>query len=170
MNKKKNQKGFTLLEILVVVALIGLLAAIGMAALASARARGEDAYIKATATNMKTQAEVFYSNNANTYGTITGEGDSVPGLDSLCVQQGSIFAASSTGGLRFSLNALNAKSPSDILCSSGVEWTSDPVTASSWAIAIKLSNGDYFCADSKGVSRDTGSSVPPISSTDADCS
>lgn len=166
---KKLKKGFTLLEILVVVALIGIMSAIGMAALSSARNKGQDAYIKATVTNIKTQGEVFYSNNSSTYGTITGDGVSVSGLDSLCVQTGSIFASDEEGGLKKSIYVLNEKSAEDILCSSGVEWSSDPVVSNSWAMAIKLSDGNYFCADSKGVSIDTGSSTAPISSIDADC-
>lgn len=68
---KNSQKGFTLIELLVVIAIIGILASIVLASLNSARAKGADAAVKGAMANMAAQAELYYDNNGNSYGTAT---------------------------------------------------------------------------------------------------
>jgi type II secretory pathway pseudopilin PulG len=52
-----------LIELLVVVAIIGILASVVLANLNSARTKGADAAIKAGMSNMRAQAELFYDAN-----------------------------------------------------------------------------------------------------------
>jgi len=60
MFKKKNQKGFTLLELLVVIGIIGLLASIIVVNLTGARKRARDVKRIADIRQMQTAAEDYY--------------------------------------------------------------------------------------------------------------
>ncbi|TSA43887.1 type II secretion system protein [bacterium] len=68
MNTQKN-RGFTLIELLVVIAIIGILSAVVLASLNSARTKGYDAGVKANLNTVGTQAALYLSDNANSYGT-----------------------------------------------------------------------------------------------------
>jgi len=66
--KKKKKKGFTLMELLVVVAIIGILAAIVLVSLNSARNKGKNAAIKAQMSQLRSAGEMFNEDN----GAFTG--------------------------------------------------------------------------------------------------
>ncbi len=60
-------RGFTLIELLVVIAIIGILAAVVIGSLNDARSGGQDASIKQSVANIRSQAELFYNGNGYTY-------------------------------------------------------------------------------------------------------
>jgi prepilin-type N-terminal cleavage/methylation domain-containing protein len=62
-NKNTNQKGFTLVELLVVVAIIGLLSTLSIVALNSARVKARDASRVAAIKQWQTALELYYSDN-----------------------------------------------------------------------------------------------------------
>ena len=67
-SKKILNNGFTLIELLVVVAIIGLLSSIVLVFLNSARAKGGDAAVKTNLHTVANEANIFYSDNGNSYG------------------------------------------------------------------------------------------------------
>ena len=67
---KKNQKGFTLLELLVVIGIIGLLASILVINLTSARRRARDTKRVADIRNLQTAAEDYFGKNGRYPNTI----------------------------------------------------------------------------------------------------
>ena len=64
----RKTRGFTLIELLVVIAIIGLLSAVVLASLNTARGKSADTAIKANMAGIRSQAELYYDSNSNSYG------------------------------------------------------------------------------------------------------
>jgi len=84
MMKIKSEKGFTLIELMIVVAIIGILAAIAIPQFSSYRARAYNAAAESDLRNIMTGEEGYYVDN-DTYTTVpvaTGAGNlgTLPGV------------------------------------------------------------------------------------------
>jgi prepilin-type N-terminal cleavage/methylation domain-containing protein len=152
---KKLQKGFTLIELLVVIAIIGILSSVVLASLSSARTRGNDTAVRSELANMRSQAQLFFSNSGNFGSTTTAE---PAGSYSHCLAPNSMFVASSTGSLRSMLISVASKTGG----SGGIgSMTSRVVCATltngiqtQWAVMASTTGvGNNWCVDSTGASR-----------------
>lgn len=139
----KNNKGFTLIELLVVIAIIGILSSVVLASLTTARSRGQAAAVQSELSNMRAQAELYYSTNSNTYGTATAS-CSAP------------LFTTGTNNLSTLLSGINAKA-TGVNCG---------VTTTGWAAAA-TAGGTNYCVDSTGVS--TSSATAAFVATDGAC-
>ena len=138
---KNSNKGFTLIELLVVIAIIGILSSVVLASLTTARTKGQDAAIQSQLSNMRAQAELYYSTNSNKYAssTLTGGSCSTGVANSL-------FSSSTTNNLAALLSGQVASATTDCGASDVA-----------WSVAASLSGTKGFCVDSTGVAKNKNS-------------
>lgn len=61
LREKRNQKGFTLVELMIVVAIIGILAAIAIPQFTKYRSRAQNSAALSDARNLRTDLEGYYA-------------------------------------------------------------------------------------------------------------
>lgn len=74
--RKTNSKGFTIIELLVVIVIIGILVALALPQLFAAQARGRDTERKNDLKNIKTQLETYFNDHGE-YVTTSGDASTV---------------------------------------------------------------------------------------------
>jgi type IV pilus assembly protein PilA len=115
----KKSKGFTLIELLVVIAIIGILAAIVLVSLSGARNKAKDVRITADMGQIRTTAEIVYS-NAGSVGSYAG-----------------ILTDADITTLR-----------ADITAQGGTSFVIPTAPTTSYCASVKLNNLKYWCVDS----------------------
>ena len=132
------KRGFTLIELLVVIAIIGILSAVVLASLNTARTKGSDAAVQSDLAAIKTQAEIFYGDTDNTYGTAVTD-------NSCAATAGSLFADATIA---------NAIAGADLANGAGSVTCNSSETPAVYAVQAQLLAGIdgnmYWCVDSTG--------------------
>ena len=70
---KEDNRGFTLVELLVVITILGILASIGLATFTSAQARGRDAQRKSDLKQIANSLELYYQDYGKYPGSLNGQ-------------------------------------------------------------------------------------------------
>ena len=111
--KMKNQKGFTLIELMIVVAIIAILVAIAIPVFNQYRARGWMAATRSDARNAFTAVEMYRADHPGVdpiaWGPQAGPFSAQPGdtYPSIRISQGVTIAIDATGQVTASHNLLN---------------------------------------------------------------
>jgi type IV pilus assembly protein PilA len=92
-----GQRGFSLIELLVVILIIGVLSAIALPAFLSQRAKGQDSEAKAAARNLVSSVESFYVTSKTYVGAEDDEDVKKSGVFGTGNGQATISTASSDG-------------------------------------------------------------------------
>ena len=124
-----NKKGFTLIELMVVIAVIGILASVVMVAYPKAQLRAKDGVIMADADQLRTTAEIS-KDEVGDYSGIEGKGGTTQDTDCKALIDDANTRTSGT----FTFHYKNETSGSE--------------DYSSYCGIITLNSGDTWCIDS----------------------
>jgi prepilin-type N-terminal cleavage/methylation domain-containing protein len=130
------QKGFTLMELLIVIAIIGIFSAVILASLDQSRTNAANASIKENLITIRSQAAIYFDTNAS-YGAGA----------LLCTTNNSLFRDPTITSALLSIAQANG----------GISPTCKS-SSTSWLVLAQLKSGGYWCVDYTGASVPEGSS------------
>lgn len=135
---RRNSSGFTLVEMMIVIAIIGILSAVIIVNLNNARLRAYDANIKLELSSIRRAAEIYYSGPGNeTYGDDTDS----------CDTASSMFKQDTV--VNNLISSINSISGVSVTCrSSGANFA-----VSANLLSVIDPTLDNWCIDSSGASR-----------------
>ncbi len=140
---KKINNGFSLIELMVVVAVIALLSALSMQYLGSAKKRGDDTAVKTNLATVRAVSEIFFLENGNSYLPSGGSNFSL----ATCP----VYNASG-------VNMLSVSKPvADSIAEATKRGIGNACANSSarWAVAVGLKEvpGSSWCVDAEGAAK-----------------
>lgn len=142
-NKKIFKQGFTLLELLVVVAIIGILSAIVIVALDSSKKSGDDSAVKSNLHTIANEAGIFYTDNGNSYLPV-GASDF---LSNTCLNyKKSVNMFSRDPVLAAAIEEAVKRGNGSACYNSANSW--------SVVVGLKLKSNTFWCVDSGGIAKE----------------
>ena len=146
----KTNKGFTLIELLVVIAIIGILSSVVLASLNTARTKGSDAAVKSNLNGVRSQAELSYDSNGNSYANVCSDSTVTNAMNA---------ARSAAGNTATHITAYGtAGAANTVTCHAN---------SSSWGLEAPLKSGGFWCVDYTGIS--TSTAATSLAANDAVC-
>jgi prepilin-type N-terminal cleavage/methylation domain-containing protein len=139
-----RRNGFTLIEVLVVIAIIGLLASIVLGQLNQARKKAENARIKLEMSSIRRAAAIFYNGSVGneTYGGNTNN----------CYSGGGVKMFVDDTVIAGLIASIDSISDVDVECRAGPN-PSPYFVVSASLIGVSNPNEDNWCVDSAGNSK-----------------
>ncbi len=93
----EGQRGFSLIELLIVILIIGVLAAIALPAFLGQRSKGQDSSAKSAARNLVSAVESFYATNKTYVGAASDDDVQKSGVYGTNDGEADILSSSATG-------------------------------------------------------------------------
>lgn len=140
MSLVRFNRGFTIIELLVIIAIIGILTSVVLGSLTTARLKGQDAAIQQSVSALRSEAEL-----------IGNQPDGTINYDAVC--------GSGTQTIRDKINSISGTSTA--ICA-------DSTSAWAYSTPLVATAGQYFCVDSSGVSS-IGTTSSLTNTSDTDC-
>jgi len=157
----RRRDGFTLIELLVVVAIIGILASIILVSLGDSKAKSIDATIKSNLNTVKSQSQIFFTDNYYSFLPTNGSAFSIDTCPSYDSSGTNMF--SKDKNIASAIAGATEKSGNGNACYNSYDY---------WAVAIglKTDSSVSWCVDSEGNSKQVDSlPIDAINGTTFSC-
>lgn len=138
---------FTLIELLAVIAIIGLLAAVTLFTVSSARGSGRDAAVQQSLNSARSQAENYATGNATAYNGVCTAAQIDNGLADILTS--ALSSSGASGSITTTLTVAGAYN--NVTCHENM---------TDWVVIAPLhastaSSPQFFCVDAGGISKTT---------------